>query len=272
MRRLVRFLGLLMIVGGLGTLAWAVTVWQWQDPFTAVYTKWQQGRLGSQLDARMRAWQPPRPILHPVVVQAVPAQKGQEAVPTQRGQKAHSARAATIVPASALAAERTALALDGEAYRKSLHEGDAFARMTVSRLGLHNMVVVNGTAHDSLTKGPGRYLGSYLPGEGKLIYIAGHRTTYLAPFSHIDALRPGDRVTLELPYATFTYAVTRHTIVPANDLDVLKSHGREELVLQACHPRFFATHRYLAYAKLVRVDPKPGPAYAVDGKRVTAVR
>jgi sortase A len=102
------------------------------------------------------------------------------------------------------------------------------------------------------------------------VYIAGHRTTYLAPFSHIDSLRAGDRVTIELPYATFTYAITHHIVVPATDLDVLESHGREQLVLQACHPRFFATHRYLAYAKLVRVDPRQGQSYAVDGDRVAA--
>jgi sortase A len=264
MRKLARLLGLLMIVGGIGTLAWAVVVWQWQDPFTAVYTKWQQHRLSSQLDARMRDWQPPHPISRALAVQAAPARNG-----ASRAVVTSAARAETI-PAANLAAERKALALDGKAYRKSLREGDAFARITVARLGLHGMVVVNGTAHDSLTKGPGRYLGSYVPGEDQLVYIAGHRTTYLAPFSHIDSLRAGDRVTLQLPYATFTYAITRHAVVPANDLAVLKSHGHEVLILQACHPRFFATHRYLAYAKLVRVDPEHGVAFDVHGDRLVA--
>src|SRR5947209_19262608 len=88
MRRAARILGTLLVVAGVATLAWAVTVWQWQDPFTAVYTKWQQGRLGSQLDARMRTWQPPRPILRPVVMQAAPAQK------------APSVRIVTTAPAS----------------------------------------------------------------------------------------------------------------------------------------------------------------------------
>ena len=61
-----------------------------------------------------------------------------------------------------------------------------------------------------------------------------------------------------LPYATFVYEVTTHVIVAADDLAVLRSHHRELLVLQACHPRFFATHRYIAYAKLVRVEPRDG--------------
>jgi sortase (surface protein transpeptidase) len=52
-------------------------------------------------------------------------------------------------------------------------------------------------------------------------------------------------------------------IVCAHDLAVLRSHHREQLVLQACHPRFFATHRYLAYARLVRVEPRDGQPYSI---------
>jgi sortase A len=100
-----------------------------------------------------------------------------------------------------------------------------------------------------------------MPGENRLVYIAGHRTTYLAPFSDITSLREGDRVTIEVPYGTFIYSVTRHRIVVANDLSVLKSPRRELLELQACHPRFFASHRYIAYANLVRVEPRSGPPY-----------
>ena len=116
-----------------------------------------------------------------------------------------------------------------------------------------NTIVVEGTDHNSLKKGPGIDERTHLPGEGQLVYIAGHRTTYLAPFSHIDRLRPGDPVTLSTPYATFDYRVSGHVIVPANDIGRLNSRGREELALQACHPRFFATQRYIVYAKLVRV-------------------
>jgi sortase A len=85
--------------------------------------------------------------------------------------------------------------------------------------------------------------------------VAGHRTTYGAPFSDIDELEPGDPVTFEVPYGTFRYVVTGHRIVRANQLEVLESRGREEIALQACWPRFFASHRYIAYAKLVRVEP-----------------
>ncbi len=89
------------------------------------------------------------------------------------------------------------------------------------------------------------------------MYIAGHRTTYGAPFAKIDEMRPGDRFTLEMPYGTFTYAVTGHSIVDDQDLSVLESKGREQVALQACHPRFFATQRYIVWAKPVSAKPRP---------------
>jgi len=224
MRRSARILGTLMLVGGVLTLLWVVVVWQWQDPFTALYTRWQQHRLASSYDERFTKFHPLRPA------------------------------------SNSLAAERLTIAREAARYRRESKEGEAIGRIKVPRLGL-NMILVNGTDESTLEKGPGRDLRTYMPGQGQLIYIAGHRTTYLAPFSHIDSLRAGDRVTLELPYATFVYRIVRHRIVPSDDLAVLKSHGREVVILQACHPRFFATHRYLAYALPVRVEPRAGPAY-----------
>jgi len=91
--------------------------------------------------------------------------------------------------------------------------------------------------------------------------VAGHRTTYSAPFSHIDRLRRGDRVSVRVPYATFVYRVTGHVVVPADDLDRLRSRGREVLALQACHPRFFASHRYIVYARPVELIPRGGRTY-----------
>jgi sortase A len=120
--------------------------------------------------------------------------------------------------------------------------------LTIDRLGLR-VIVVKGTDTGSLKKGPGLDGRTALPGEGELVYIAGHRTTYGAPFGDIDRLRPGDAVRLDLPYGRFDYVVTGHKIVKANDLSVLRSPGREVLALQACHPRFFASERYIVYAR-----------------------
>jgi sortase A len=236
MRRAARIAGTLMIVAGIGSIGWALLVWQWQDPVTAIYTKYQQHKLASSFSHRFAEYRPP----------------AETATPT-------TARPGAPVP---LAAGREQIAAAATAYRRALHEGEPVGRMIVPRLGL-KAIVVNGTSHDDLTKGPGRELHTFMPGEGELVYVAGHRTTYLAPFAHIDKLRPGDRVTFELPYATFEYEVTGHRIVGAGDLAVLRSRHQEVLALQACHPRFFATHRYIAYAKLVRVTPRDGQPYTL---------
>jgi sortase A len=125
------------------------------------------------------------------------------------------------------------------------------------------MVVVQGTDHETLKRGPGHYEPSGLPGEGHLIYVAGHRTTYLAPFAHINDIRVGDYITFSVPYATFTYRVRRHYIVRSDQLSVLQDHGNEILRLQACHPRFFATHRYIVDATLASFTPTGGTTYNV---------
>jgi sortase A len=215
-------LGTLLLVIGVGVLVWAGTVYFWKDPFTTAYTAYEQRQLASNLDEQFATWKPaPKKVREPTAHKPVIANVEAEA----------------------------------RRYRLARHDGDAIARIRVPRLGI-NMVVVNGTEVADLRRGPGRHLESFMPGEHKLVYIAGHRTTYLAPFSHIDELRPGDKIYLELPYASFVYRVTGHRIVDDNDLSVLESHGHEELVLQACHPRFFASHRYLAYAQPVSVTPR----------------
>jgi len=226
MRRFARVTGALLIASGVLLLAWGLLVWQWQDPFTALYTHWQQGRLAQSLEREFVDFRP------------------------------HA-------DASGLVAERRQIAADAARLRRTATRGQPIGRIVIGRIGL-KMVLVNGTDHDSLTKGPGRDLRSYMPGQDRLVYIAGHRTTYLAPFSHIDAIRPGDFVRLEMPYATFVYRATKHRVVAANDLSVLRSPRHELLELQACHPRFFATQRYIVYAKLVAVQPRGGTPYAVS--------
>jgi sortase A len=228
MRRPIRIAGTVMIVAGALVLAWVVVVWRWQDPFTALYTMWQQHQLADDYKHRVASFHP-----------------------------------AQISADVTVAVEKREIALEARRYRLASKPGEAIGRIKVPRLGL-NMILVDGTDHDSLTRGPGLDRRTHFPGEGQLVYIAGHRTTYLAPFSAIDTMRRGDSVTIELPYATFHYRVRNHVIVPADDLSRLRSHGREILALQACHPRFFATNRYIVYAVPVRIEPRSGPAYTLD--------
>ena len=212
--------GTFLLVVGFGVLAWAATVYLWKDPFTTAYTAYEQRKLESSLDRRFETWKPAR----------------------------HPASHATAQPKPKIDDVRS----EARRFRLESHEGDAIAKLKIPRIHL-DAVVVNGTGTADLRRGPGRHLETYMPGERQLVYIAGHRTTYGAPFSHIDKIRPGDLITASLPYATLTYRVTGHRIVDDNDLSVLKTHHREQLVLQACHPRFFASERYLVYATPISV-------------------
>ena len=228
MRRYIRLLGTLLAVAGVLLLLWSLLVWQWQDPFTALYTKWKQRQLATQYVKRTESFKP-------------------------------------VIAKNTVAAERVSIAREAKRYRLSSTRGEVIGRLRVPRMGV-NMLLVNGTDHDTLKKGPGRDSRTFMPGENRLVYIAGHRTTYLAPFSHIDRLRRGDRVTIEVPYGTFIYAVTRHRIVKSTDLSVLRSPRYEVVELQACHPRFFASHRYIAYAQLLRVEPRGAKPYVVTAQ------
>jgi sortase A len=225
---------LLMITAGVGALAWALVVWQWQDPFTAAVNELEQRELAGDFDRVLQD----RDIRR-IAVTTAPA--AEESEPT----------------------EAELLARAAADWRGASGRGDAVARLRIPKLGVEE-IVVNGTDTASLKRGPGRYLGSAMPGEGELVYVAGHRTTFGAPFADIDKLAKGDRVVLELPYATFEYEVTGHRIVTDDSLWVLKSRGYELLALQACHPRFFATHRIIAYAKPVRVTPRGESAAAAE--------
>jgi sortase (surface protein transpeptidase) len=66
-----------------------------------------------------------------------------------------------------------------------------------------------------------------------------------------------------MPYGQFDYVVTGHSIVDDEDLSVLRSKGREVLALQACHPRFFATERYIVWADLTRIVARDGSVIRV---------
>src|SRR5438105_11031775 len=133
MRRVVRTLGAVMVVGGLLTLGWALLVWQWEDPFTALYTKWKQHQLAQSYDRLLAQYRPPL---------------------LQRG--------------VSLAGEERDVRDAAAAYRAQMHRGQAIGRIVIGRIGL-NMILVNGTDHGSLTKGPGRDLRTFMPGQNRLV-------------------------------------------------------------------------------------------------------
>jgi sortase A len=151
-------------------------------------------------------------------------------------------------------------------FRAASRLGDPIARLLIPRLDL-DVILLEGTDPATLRQGPGRDTRSSMPGEGKLVYLAGHRTTYLAPFSEIQRLRTGDPIEVRTPYGGFQYEVTGHRVVDATDLSVLRSPAHEALRLQACHPRFFASDRYVVSARLVAIDgSKAWAAGETDGR------
>jgi sortase A len=131
--------------------------------------------------------------------------------------------------------------------------GDGIGRITAPDMDGLDAVIVEGSDRGSLQKGPGHYPQTPMPGAGGTAAIAGHRTTYLAPFRHIDSARRGDRITVEMPYATLTYRVEGTRIVEPDQVEVVRPVGYDRLVLSACHPLYSAAERYIVFARLDRV-------------------
>jgi sortase A len=138
--------------------------------------------------------------------------------------------------------------------RRQPLKGDAIANIDIPSIGVSEFVV-EGTDVDSLRKGPGHYPETPLPGEAGTTAIAGHRTTYGAPFRHIDELERGDPILVDMPDGRFVYRVQTTKVVDDQDLSVLDSVGYQRLVLSACHPLYSAAERIIAFARLIRREP-----------------
>jgi sortase A len=143
--------------------------------------------------------------------------------------------------------------------------GEAFAIMRIPRFGADfARPVLQGTAHDTLTKGIAHYQGTAFPGQVGNFAVAGHRTTYGKPFSNVDLLKRGDVIVVETKVSYIVYAVDRHVIVTPDHVDVIApvpQHPGVEpkqawMTMTACHPRFSASQRYVVFAKLVKRIPR----------------
>jgi sortase A len=236
-----RIFGTGLISTGLGLLLFVLVTIFWGDPFTRLSESGEQDKLE-------RAF-----------AEFAPAQD--------------ELRTAALDPE--LTRDTAALA------RKRSPLGAPMGKMRIPKIGL-SKIIVHG-ARDGTTdleKGPGIYKEVTFPGSGAPIAIAGHRTTYGAPFLHIDRLRPGDKIIVTVPYGEFTYTVSRqpHVISP-NDWSILNPGAGEptqamrqqvqrtgncvsdtpggdtceHLVLTACHPKYSAAKRLAVFAKLTGV-------------------
>jgi len=219
--RVLRALALLMIVAGALALLDAVVTLVWQEPITALYAMLQQEHLSSDLS------------------------KVEHAAPTPVERR-------TL---ASLPDERARISFLAGALERHAGNGSAVGRIEIPRVNA-NYVVVRGTDTEDLIKGPGIYPETRFPGIPGTTAIAGHRTTYLAPFREINLLKPGNRILLLMPYAHFTYTVTGQWVVPPTDVRAAVSNaGYSRLVLSACTPVFTAEKRLLVYARLTRTVP-----------------
>jgi sortase A len=132
------------------------------------------------------------------------------------------------------------------------NEGDVIGRIVMPDIGVNKWVVAGATM-DMLERGPGLFANTALPGQLGNSAIAGHRTSYGAPFSRIDQLDPGDDITVVTPRGSFTYAVTETKIVPATAVEVLDTVDPEKatLTLVSCHPKWTSRERIVVFADLV---------------------
>lgn len=135
---------------------------------------------------------------------------------------------------------------DAPRRRELPRRGRALGRIVIPRIGL-DRVFVRGDDNGDLRKGPGLIDGTRPP-PARVTGLAGHRTTYGAPFHRLDDLRPGDRIRLEMPWGDFAYTVESVSIVAPSAVGVLRRTGGE-LVLTTCHPVYSARQRLVVVAR-----------------------
>ena len=219
-RRVVLGTASLLLLAGFLSLTEGIVTVAWQEPITALSTYRLQRALGDELGRTERALFSPSSLL------------GLKKVGTERSRMA---------------------VLAGQMERRT-GTGGALGRIEMPRIGV-KFVFVQGVGSNSLRKGPGHYPDTVLPGQRGTVGIAGHRTTFLAPFRHIDRLRRRDQLVLSMPYGRFTYAVEGSRVVAPSNITVLRATGKDRLVLTTCTPLFSAAKRLVVTARLKSAVP-----------------
>jgi sortase A len=168
-----------------------------------------------------------------------------EALQAQHSGGSHGSKSASLIPA----ATRVSLPADGS----------VVAEIQIPAIGV-DQYVVEGTTESDLSKGPGHYIGTAMPGQAGNVAIAGHRTTNGAPFNGLGHLVPGDRIILTTVYGQqFTYVVsgTPQAVSPS-DVGVLNYFGDNRVTLTTCNPEFSSTQRLVVVGKLDQPGASPG--------------
>jgi len=213
--RAVYILAVALITAGIVVLADVGLTLLWQEPTSSIYASVRQHSAGSALDDAERDF---------------PTPADQEAIADIHGERRKAAVLARL-------------------FASRVSDGQPIGHIVIPDIGV-DIVVVQGTSTGDLTQGPGHYPSTPFPGQKGTTAIAGHRTTYLAPFRHLDSLHDGDRIELRMPYATLVYRVQDTRVVEPTDVGILHPTGYQRLVLTACHPLYSASQRIVAFARL----------------------
>ena len=224
MRRWLRPVSSVLLVVGVLLAADAVITLLWKEPLSAIYAQIQQGKLDDGL-AKLEGTEP---------------------------------NATDRKVLSRLGTLDRRLAYAARALNRRTDDGQPLGRIRMRKIGV-NAIVVAGTDTAALRRGPGHYPDTPLPGQRGTVAIAGHRTTYGAPFHDVDDLRGGDAIVLAMPYGRFTYRVQRTRIVEPTATEVTDPVGYDRLVLSACHPLYSAAQRIIVFARLEKSEAR-GPA------------
>jgi sortase A len=150
-------------------------------------------------------------------------------------------------------------------------EGRALAVLRIPKLGL-DKTVIEGVGVPDLKKAPGHYPGTPLPGQPGNSAIAGHRTTYGAPFYRLNELNPGDRIFVTTKQGQFRFLVEEVKIVKPTQVEVLRQTEDARLTLTTCHPRYSARQRLIVTAVLApNVDPAPTTTTSTSSTTTTTL-
>lgn len=239
----------LILLGSL-LVAYAATVVLWRDPVTDLYARWQQEHLD---DALAKEFVEFRAV-------ALHSGNGPPSFDLLSGRQEADPPDPTI-----------AVAADARRLQKRLRLGQPLGRITIPRLDVEAAFVHGTRWAQDLSRGPGHYKETELPGLGRTAAIAGHRTTFGAWFRNIDDLERGDLVQLRLPYGIFRYRVFFHEIVESDDWGIIRDRGFDTLVLSACHPLYSSAQRWVVYARLAEVKPLRGPSYTLTRANVAVL-
>ena len=130
---------------------------------------------------------------------------------------------------------------------------DVVGRLTILSANINHYVVF-GATNNKLEYGPGYILGTSLPGSGGNFAIAGHRTTYGAPFGNLDRVQVGETIIFQTNTNQYKYQVIEVKIVSPEDNYVLENYGDDRITLTTCHPKFSAKQRLVVIGQLEKVE------------------